>query len=113
MRLRDGRLRQRCRWQPAFTLIELLVVIAIIGMLVGLLMPAISSAREAARKVSCQSNLHQMGQSLTMYHDTVKYFPPGYESIPAMANMGPADPDTNDAGPGWTFQMKILPYMDS
>jgi prepilin-type processing-associated H-X9-DG protein len=54
-----------------------------------------------------------MGYALTMYHDQNKVFPSGYESNPILPTMGPPDPDTNDAGPGWTFQMRILPYMDA
>lgn len=61
----------------AFTLIELLVVIAIIGILVALAMPALSSARESARRSLCLNNLRQIGLAMQAYHEQTRFFPPG------------------------------------
>jgi prepilin-type N-terminal cleavage/methylation domain-containing protein len=70
--------RHSDRSRRGFTLVELLVVIAIIGTLVALLMPAVQSAREAARRTSCQNNLHNLVLAVQNYHDSVLCFPPGY-----------------------------------
>ncbi len=87
--------------QRGFTLVELLVVIAIIGVLVALLLPAVQSAREAARRMQCSNNLKQMGLALHNYHGAHNTFPCG-------SLMG--RPKTWSWGPAWG--VAILPYAE-
>ena len=98
------------RKHQAFTLVELLVVIAIIGILVALLLPAIQAAREAARRTSCQSNVHNIAIALLNYGTAKKVFPPGIEYA-CSSNSGALDCN-GDGLAAWAWAAYTLPYME-
>jgi prepilin-type N-terminal cleavage/methylation domain-containing protein/prepilin-type processing-associated H-X9-DG protein len=87
-----------------FTLIELLVVIAIIAVLIALLLPAVQSAREAARRGQCVNNLKQLGIAVQNYASAVGALPPTCNTTPAPAGIG----STND----FSMLARILPYIE-
>jgi prepilin-type N-terminal cleavage/methylation domain-containing protein/prepilin-type processing-associated H-X9-DG protein len=98
------RSRRSQRPSAGFTLIELLVVISIIAVLIALLLPAVQSAREAARRAQCVNNLKQVGLALMNYEGALRTFPPGYVS-----NF---DAQGNDTGPGWGWAAMLLPEFE-
>jgi prepilin-type N-terminal cleavage/methylation domain-containing protein len=96
------------RRRRAFTLLELLVALLVIGVLLAMLLPAVQSAREAARMLECKNHLKQIGLAWQNHHSAWKFFPTG-----GWGSNWAGDPDQgfdkHQPG-GWAYN--ILPYLD-
>jgi len=93
--------------RPGFTLIELMVVIAVIAVLYGMILPAVSTAREAARRAHCLNNLRQIGLGLNAYHASNGSFPVGF-----LYPSGPIPAETSPQQYRWSVLTQLAPFLD-
>ncbi|MGL4514793.1 MAG: DUF1559 domain-containing protein [Lacipirellulaceae bacterium] len=102
------------RPEGGFTLVELLVVIAIIGILVALLLPAVQSAREAARRTQCVSNMKQLMLACLNYESAQKTLPPCGLLDPVIKTTAGVTYEVVDQrrGKQHSWIVVILPYLE-
>ncbi|WP_436715640.1 DUF1559 domain-containing protein [Roseiconus lacunae] len=101
----NGKRVRENRWRHlrhGLTLIELLTVIAVLSVLGALLLPAVSEAREAARRMQCSGKMRQMGVALHAYHGAHSRFPPGHL----------ADLKSGGDGRSWGWGTLLLPFIE-
>jgi prepilin-type N-terminal cleavage/methylation domain-containing protein len=90
--------------RSGFTLVELLIVIAIIAALIGLLLPAVQSAREAARRSSCGNNVRQLALAVLGFESAKRHLPPSLLHTPGTTF-------TSNNG-SWSVYGRIMPYLE-
>ncbi len=91
--------RDEIKALKGFTILELLTVMGVIGILAALVLPAVNAARESARRVQCQSQLHQIGLALHAYHEQHRTLPIGWQWEPSQQSAY-----------GWL--VALLPYTE-
>lgn len=96
----------------AFTLVELLVVISIIGMLMALLLPAVQQAREAGRRNTCNSNLHNTALAVMNFATSKNQYPGYVEALPLTSGAGGGSSGGADNIYPVSWVVPILPYME-
>ncbi|WP_417395186.1 DUF1559 domain-containing protein [Gimesia chilikensis] len=96
---RVRRQRSNSRSRSGFTVLELLVTCGIIGTLVSLILPAVGSAREAARQLQCKNQLKQIGIAIHCYHDTAGCLPAGWQFESTQKSL-------------YSWSVPLLPYLE-